>query len=59
MAEPGVEASVFQIPDLVGAANKQQQQKLLRQQQQDYRTQSFLSDFKEIPEQQYFNVIAM
>jgi hypothetical protein len=47
MAEPGVEASVFQIPDLVGAANKQQQQKLLRQQQQDYRTQSFLSDFKE------------
>ena len=47
MAEPGVEASVFQIPDLVGAANKQQQQRLLRQQQQDYRTQSFLSDFKE------------
>jgi len=47
MAEPGVEASVFQIPDLVGAANKQQQQKLLRQQQQDYRTQSFLSNFKE------------
>lgn len=46
MADPGVEANVFQIPDLVGAANKQQQQNLLRGQQRDYRSDQFLKGFK-------------
>ena len=31
MAEPGVEPNVFQIPDLVGAVNKQNRQNLLLQ----------------------------
>jgi len=46
MADTGVEANVFQIPDLVGAANKQQQQNLLRSQQRDYRSDQFLKGFK-------------
>ena len=46
MAEPGVESNVFQIPDLVGAVNKQNRQNLLLQQRQDSQTQRTLAAYK-------------
>ena len=43
MADPGVEPNVFQIPNLVGAANQEQR----RRKQDSFRTLSFLNQFQQ------------